>query len=638
MENLKRQIIHGEMITSGFVQGQVCFINSFDNHKISKKTILEKDIDDEIHRFNKEVIDVIDDLNKTIKDLKCNSFIDEAEIIQTHVSILNDSEFRKKIQEKIRTDLFSAEVALEHVLKEIISIFEKIEDITFRERSVDFQDIGLRLRNRLTKENGIIFSELLKNVENPIVVAKQLTPFLVLELKDCGVKGFIVEKGTSFSHAAILSRSFGLPVLKVNSYSAKQLKNFQHVLVDAINTQVIINPEDKDFLETQGNISEKCIKDNEILLPVNIWLNIVDPKQLHKNDLKGTKGIGLYRTEFLFMHNRKDFPSEDDQFAVYSELFAKCEGYSITIRTLDVGSDKELPYFSLGPQDNPALGLRAHRIYHFHPEILKTQLKAILRAGVHTKNLRILYPMIEGVDELLFVQNLLEEAINTLKKENRKYCNDFQQGVLIEVPSAVWGFRELLNYIDFASIGTNDLFQYFYAKDRNNANVYVERPLDDPVALQMLKSMVDISDEIDKPLNICGEISSDIHALSVLIGLGFKNLSMDFHVLSSVKKHFYSLDISECKKMVEMYLKIKSHKEMPEVIQQHSSAHYSKKLSNITHNDESIDPICKMIVHTKDNPFMVKQDGKEYFFCCLLCRDKFIEELNKTISLKKEGG
>ena len=273
---------------------------------------------------------------------------------------------------------------------------------------------------------------------------------------------------------------------------------------DAVNGIMLTDPSEEDINDVTMLTQEAQSRGDKTQLPVKLWMNIVDPLQIKEEDLKDTEGIGLYRTECLFMENREDFPTEDEQFVIYLSLFEKCRDHQVTIRTLDIGGDKTLPYFSFGPQQNPYLGFRAHRIYRFHPEIFITQAKAILRAGLGINNLRILYPMVETVDDLWFIQTLLEKAKQSLRDENVEYKDDFQQGILLEVPSAVWNLRELLSYVDFVSIGTNDLFQYFFAIDRNNANVYKAYQPENPVALQMLKGIVDIAKELNKSLSICG--------------------------------------------------------------------------------------------------------------------------------------
>ena len=233
--------------------------------------------------------------------------------------------------------------------------------------------------------------------------------------------------------------------------------------------------------------------------------------------------------------------------------------------------------------------------------------------------------MIETVDDLWFMQGLLKNAVQSLENEGIKYRKNFQQGILIEVPSSVWNLKRLLGYVDFVSVGTNDLFQYFFAVDRNNANVYRDYQPENPVALQMLKNIVDIAKESDKPLNICGEIASDINFLPLLVGLGFENISIDFHVISVVRRHLLSLDIPECRRLAQECLGAIGVDHMKSVLDNFNSVTNKIRFSHLADNSEFIDPICKMVVHTEGNKLIVTRGDKKYYFCCKQCRERFIK-------------
>lgn len=458
-----------------------------------------------------------------------------------------------------------------------------------------------------------------------MVVIKELFPSLVLEAKNFGVNAFIVEKGTDLSHAAILAKSFGIPVLRVENINKLGLRHNTEVFVDANNGKLVISPKEEDLTAIHSEkFSEYGSKIPQ--LPIKIWINITDPLQVSRKDMDNVEGIGLYRTETLFMEKEDDFPSEDDQFHIYSSLFKRSKDRPVTIRTLDIGGDKSLPYFSLGPQDNPYLGFRAHRIYRYHPEIFINQMRAILRAGVNAGELRILYPMIEDMDELLFVQSLLSEAIQSLKVEGIKYRKNFMQGVLIEVPSAVWNFKELLAHVDFASVGTNDLLQYFFAVDRNNANVSKSILHESPISLKMLKNLIETSKELHKPLNICGEIASDIHFLPLLVGMGFEHISIDFHSIPSVQEILVSLDLAACKKLLQVCLEAEKASEVRAILEKSNPPNKKYIPISMEEHREHIDPVCKMVIHTEGNELIVQYEGHRYYFCSKQCRKKFLLE------------
>ncbi len=617
--------IKGDIISSGIAIGTLCFIDFKINTVVPKKNISKKDVAIEMSKFEKEIKSATDELKESVDVLKKDSFFEEAEIVQAHILMLEDVEFRKKVHEKIKTNKLAAEIALEHVLQEMVTVLESSENMLFAQRADDLRDIGLRLRKRLSKEDTAIFSELLKGIGDPIIAARQLLPSAVIEAKARGIRAFITQQGSSLSHAAILAKSFGLPVLKVKDLHGLGIKNNTKVAVDAINGKVLIEP-DKEEIDRIAILAKETEPLGEKLdLPVKLWINIVDPTQVDEKELNGIEGVGLYRSEFLFMNEREDFPSEGEQFATYSTLFSKCQKLPVTIRTLDIGGDKTLPYFSLGPQENPYLGFRAHRIYRFHPEIFITQVRAILRAGVKVSDLKILYPMVESIDDLLFVQELLGKAMLSLKNEGIKYRDNFKQGILLEVPSAVWNLKELLIHADFVSLGTNDLFQYFFAVDRNNANVYGSYQIENPVALQMLKSIVDIAKELHKPLNICGEIASDINLLPVLVGLGFDNLSIDLHSIPAVKKCLLSLNVSDCEILAQKCLRAKRTEDVKAILDDFNLPGQSTRISPFQNSTEFVDPICKMVVRPDEVNWKVTKDRKTHYFCCKVCKDKFLK-------------
>ncbi len=622
---MKKRVIKGQIISPGVAKGEVCLFNFTFTSPSSKDNLSGSDADEEIARFEKEVDYVINELEEAVKKLQKDSFFEEAEIIQFHIFLMKDARFHRRVHEKIKTNRPVAEVALEHILQELLEVLDSSESLVFSQRAADVKDIVTGMKKKLTKEDSVIFNKSLKDLNNPVLTTKELIPSLVLEAKKEGVNAFIVEKGTSLSHAAILAKSFGLPVLKVENLYSLGLRNNIEVFVDAINGKVVINPHEDEIIEASG-LTFRLSEIDKTKLPIKIWINIVDPLKIIKEDLEGVEGVGLYRTEILFMEKEDDFPTEDEQVHIYSSLFKKSKDFPVTVRTLNIGGNKTIPYFSFGPQEDYYLGFRAHRIYRFHPEIIITQMRAILRAGADASGLRILYPMIGNVDELLFVQNLLRQAIRSLKNERMEYNKNFLQGILVEVPSAVWDFKELLRYVDFASVGTNDLLQYFFAVDRNNANVGRSCWPESPVSLRMLKSMVETAKELHKPLSICGEIASDVHFLPLLVGLGFEHISIDFHIIPSARKILYSLDVSACRQLIHECLKAEKTDDVKIILDEFNSFYEKYEPPSLRENNEFVDPICKMAVHRDGNKLIVDRDGRRYYFCSKRCRDKFIRK------------
>lgn len=330
---MAEMILTGKVISSGVAKGILCFMDLKLSVSAGKKKMFQGDISKEISRFNKEVEAVINELRESIKMLKKDSYHEEAEIIQTHTFMLEDKEFKRRVYENIKTNRFTADVALRHVVQEMVGILENSENTLVAEHAADLIDIEMRLRKRLTKEDDAVsFYEHLDGVKDPVMAIKELLPSLVLEAKSRGVRALIVRDGTQFSHAAILAKAFGMAVLKIENFYNSGIKNNDTVLVDAINGRLLINPA-KEEIE---NISKAAQKEEAGIdkkhLPVKLWINITDPLQIKGKDLKGLEGIGLYRTEFLFMKERENFPDEEEQFSVYSFLFKRCKDSVLTIK------------------------------------------------------------------------------------------------------------------------------------------------------------------------------------------------------------------------------------------------------------------------------------------------------------------
>lgn len=622
----EKKSLPAQVLSPGKAVGVLCFVNEEIKDSIAAD-IPETEIAHEIKRFEHMIRSVAKELESAVKRLNEENYLEEAEILKTHVYMVKDKHFLKKVIEKIRNHGVAAHIAVEHALQEITAMFEQSDNAYISERKADFKDIAGQLIRKLHREDKEIFRTIMQTVENPIIVIPELLPSHLLEARDSRVAGFVVTKGTSLSHAAIFAKSFGLPVLKLKNFYAAGLKNRMEVFLDGYEGRIFLDPSEiqvKEYVKPE----EKAVAIKP--LPLNVQINIIAPEQVNENILKKTNGIGLYRTEYLFMSQEDDFPSEDDQYRVYSSLFEKCINVTMTARTLDVGADKELSYFSLGPQENPYLGFRAHRVYRFHPEIFITQVKAMLRAARKSKDFILLYPMIESTDDLSFVQELLCQAIDALHKENKDYLHNFRQGILIEVPSAVWNFEELLDQVDVACVGTNDLLQYFFAIDRNNANAYSAYRPEHPAVWHMIKSMVDTAKAVNKPLSVCGEIAADLYYIPLWIGLGLDSISIDIHTVDRVRHKILSVDPAACRQLTSEVLSARYAAEVRMILTRFSGI-VQKNEDNVFKNDvEFIDPVCKMVVHTKNNDFRVNLEGREYFFCCKRCMGIFLNDFVKV--------
>ncbi len=611
----------GEMLSPGATKGHLIFLLS-DFTLLGSNSPRAGGVEQELDRFEDHIDGLAEELGRTISVLEAESANTQAQILRTHLYLIKDHKFHQDVCREIRTNGLSAETAIETVLRRIITAFEKSNNSLMIERAGDIRDIIARLSRRVHRKHHQAF-EALGGRGAVVLAVRELLPFMVLEARNSSIVGFVVEKGTGLSHAVILAKSLGFPVLRVDDLRALQAVYRGEVFVDATNGSLRVASELELTIESVEHEPAVNLPDRDDL-PVRLWINIADPAQVTPELLDRIAGIGLYRTEVLFMEQTEDFPSEEQQYRVYRSLFEVCgpDGV-VTVRTVDIGGDKMLPYFPLGPQENPFLGVRANRIYREHPEIFITQMRAILRAAADCSGLRIMYPMIGSREDLLFVEQLLAEVVRSLRARRHACQSRFLQGIMIEVPSAAWNCDELLDMVDFASVGTNDLLQYFFAVGRDDAYVSQSYRTQDPVALRMLKRLADAAEYAGKPLSICGEVASDPQLLPLLIGLGFKDLSMDVRFVPQMEELAAGLDVHQCEELAKACLKAKSAREVRILL---SDSGLVKKHRDVCRPrwDQAVDPMCGAVVDTAESNFTVVRKGKKVHFCSAECRDEFI--------------
>ena len=566
--------------------------------------------------------EVLSELELATEFLQKQEYKVEAAILQAHVLLLRDEELLDRVRNSILVSNLTAEDALESAMERMTLALKSSESALLAERAADLKDLRLRIGMKLAEGAADRISPGVADWNQAVVAMEELLPSSVLAASKAGVRGFVVDRGTQLSHAAIMARSLGIPVLKIASLSRIEHKTGAEVLVDAVNGRLVLEPLER--LETELPIRSSFKAHAHLLLPVRIWVNVDDAEQFDSDLLEAASGIGLYRTESLFMKKQQDFPTEQEQMRVYSDLFSRCRGLPVTVRTVDIGGDKQLEHFSLGPQANPYLGLRAHRIYRFHPELFITQLRAILRAAAEMPALRLLFPMIEGLDELLFIEELAQEARQSLRRDGCVFQESYQSGILVEVPATVWNLQALLPHVDFLSIGTNDLLQYFLAADRNNANVRGSYQPENPGFLRMLKLIVDTAKAHDKPLMLCGEIAADPDLLALLVGLGIENLSVGIHALPQVSQSLSVLAVDSCRLLAQECLGASTTAEVRKILAGAAPLLGVSESSLLSSGFEAMDPVCGMVVEAKDCPYALTWSDQQYFFCSRQCLNSFI--------------
>ncbi len=577
---------------------------------------------EEIERFHHHVAALSDEIEQSAEELENEALAAEAQIMRTHLAMLRDPEFHRQVHELVRATRYAAEVAAEHVLRDVAAALRASESPALAERAIDLEDLALRLKARMGAPEAYDLAVDLLGIERPILAMPALLPSVVLQAKSLGVAGFVVERGTGVSHGAILARSFGLPAIRVAALAQLEGAVGGRVLVDGNTGEVLVGPDDEEVVAHAEPAAVPLPGVEEPPLPAELWVSIVDPVQLEGFDWTGVVGVGLYRTEMLFLRHEHDFPTEAEQLEAYRRLFDLADGRPVVIRTADLGADKPVAHMTFGPQDNPYLGLRAHRLYRFHAEIFITQVRAILRAAAGDCRLRLMFPMIESIDQWRFLQELLEQALATLRRENLPHQEDFRQGILVETPSAAWGFATLAKVIDFASVGTNDLVQYLFAVERGAANVQDFYPPEHPVVLDVLATLAERAREAGVPLSICGEIAGDPTLAPVLVGLGIDQLSLAPAAISPVRQRLRSCDLDEARRLAEACRRAETADDVRAILGRTDMA--TPDAGRPVGADQAVDPVCGMIVSTRDNPHILRVGGVRHYFCSARCMRRFL--------------
>ena len=516
----------------------------------------------EVKRFKKAVQESKDQLlkirNKLLNDVKGKEHI---RIIDAHLLMLEDKMLIDDTIKTIKKEKVNVEWAIRMVMKEIRDFFDSVDDEYIRERGSDIDHICDRVLKNLMGKKHETIAEIKEEV---IVIAHDLAPTDTVQMVKGKVLGFLTDIGGKTSHTAIVARSLEIPAVVGLENITQKVNAGDTLIIDGTSGMVVINPSKKvirDYEKKKGQYSdyEKLLHHYKKLPAemldgrrVRLMGNIEMVEEIPSLIDHGAEGIGLYRTEFLYL-NRKDLPTEDEHFKVYKDVVERVSPHPTIIRTLCIGGDKFLSQMELAPEMNPAMGLRAIRFCLKEPDIFKTQLKGVLRASVYG-NLKIMFPMISGMEELRKAKAIMEEAKEELRKEQKPFNPKIFVGAMIEVPSAAIIADILAREVDFFSIGTNDLLQYSLAIDRVNEHVaYLYEPLH-PAALRIIKHIVDAAHNANIAVGVCGEMAGEPEHALILLGLGLDQLSMNALSILKVKKIIRSIKYSDAKEIAETAL------------------------------------------------------------------------------------
>lgn len=525
----------------------------------------ETEINEEIERFDLAVNLGI----KEIEALKVNKtlalFKEDIAILDTQVELISDPQIREDVVEKISTEKTTANDALLQVIGNIVQLFESMEDEYMRARSADMKDIGNRIRRHLNK---LIETDPLSFDPDTIIIAEDLAPSDTITMDTRYVIGFATQTGSKTSHAAIIAKSKGIPAVVNCGEDLNGIKDNDVLILDGATGAIYINP-DEDIIHEyklkKANYKKqaerlKLLKNMPAITTdgkkVTLSANISNASDLEAVSDNGGEGVGLLRTEMLFM-DRDSFPDEDEQFEFYKKVALESKGKPVIVRTIDIGGDKHLPYFNLPHELNPFLGYRAIRICLDRQDLFITQLKAILRASI-LGDLKIMFPMISNVQEVRQAKQILEQAKSILSGEQKDFNAHIQVGIMIEIPSAAVTADILAKEVDFFSIGTNDLCQYTLAVDRMNEKiVHLYDPFN-PGVLRLINNVIEQGRKHNIHVGMCGEMASDPLATLLLIGMGLEEFSMSATAIPSIKKIILSGSEAKARKIYEKVMEMDS--------------------------------------------------------------------------------
>ena len=498
---------------------------------------------------------------------------DKAAIFDGHITLLEDEDLFDEVTEIIEDEGINAEAALQRGIDDYCEMLSNLEDEYLRERAADLRDIGKRW---LYNTVGMEILDLSSLPPNTVVAAKDLTPSDTAQIDLNNVVAFITEIGGKTAHSSIMARSLELPAVVGTGNICSVVKNGETVIVDALKGDIILDPSAEEIAKYEAKKAEyfeekellKQLKDKEAIskdgIKVGAWANIGSPKDVDGVLRNGGTGIGLYRTEFLFMNNDR-FPTEEEQFEAYKAVAEKMEGKPVTIRTMDIGGDKSLPYMQLPKEENPFLGWRAIRVCLDRPEILKTQFRALLRASAFG-HIKIMLPMIMDITEIRRSKVILEECKAELIAEGAKFDENIALGIMVETPAVAFRARNFAEEVDFFSIGTNDLTQYTLAVDRGNENISHLYDTYNPTVLEAIRLSIKGAHEAGISISMCGEFAGDEKATALLFGMGLDSFSMSAISVPRIKKNIMSLDKKKCEALVEEVMALNTSEEILEVI------------------------------------------------------------------------
>ncbi|PZH72411.1 phosphoenolpyruvate--protein phosphotransferase [Staphylococcus aureus] len=531
------------------------------------------DVEGEVAKFNSAIEASKVELTKIRNNAEVQLGADKAAIFDAHLLVLDDPELIQPIQDKIKNENANAATALTDVTTQFVTIFESMDNEYMKERAADIRDVSKRVLSHIL---GVELPNPSMIDESVVIVGNDLTPSDTAQLNKEFVQGFATNIGGRTSHSAIMSRSLEIPAIVGTKSITQEVKQGDMIIVDGLNGDVIVNPTEDELIAYQDK-RERYFADKKELqklrdadtvtvdgVHAELAANIGTPNDLPGVIENGAQGIGLYRTEFLYM-GRDQMPTEEEQFEAYKEVLEAMDGKRVVVRTLDIGGDKELSYLNLPEEMNPFLGYRAIRLCLAQQDIFRPQLRALLRASVYGK-LNIMFPMVATINEFREAKAILLEEKENLKNEGHDISDDIELGIMVEIPATAALADVFAKEVDFFSIGTNDLIQYTLAADRMSERVsYLYQPYN-PSILRLVKQVIEASHKEGKWTGMCGEMGGDETAIPLLLGLGLDEFSMSATSILKARRQINGLSKNEMTELANRAVDCATQEEVIELV------------------------------------------------------------------------
>ena len=555
-------MVKGKGVSKGIGIGHTKVLK---NEEVKLTDFKVDDKENELNYFRKCLNNVIEDTKKVIEKLSGT----EADIMNAYLMILQDPTLTAETERLIQEDGYNAGYAAKVGFETVEEVFKNMDDEYMSARASDIEDMKNKVINKIINKAELDLSNL---PENTILVGKDLSTSDTAKLNLNSVAGIIIENGSENSHVSIMARTHEIPAIVGAKGALDSINNDSYIAINGGTGEIFLDPSQDEVAKLEKIQNE--LKDEKGSLAkfrnkksitkdgykTEVVANIGTPKDMDAVIENGAEGVGLFRSEFLYMDS-DTMPTEEEQFEAYKEVLEKAEGKRVIVRTLDIGGDKDLKYLNLEKEDNPFLGYRAIRICLREPEIFKVQLRALYRASIYGK-LAIMLPMISSVDELRSAKAIINEVKEELKAEKIKFDKNVKVGIMIEIPSAAIMAEQLATECDFFSIGTNDLIQYTVAVERGNekiSNLYTKFH---PAVIRLIKMAIDGAHKSKIFCGMCGEAAADERFIPLLVGLGLDEFSMNPTKILNSRKMIRNLNHKECKKLVQEILKMSSASEI----------------------------------------------------------------------------